>query len=127
MESRKDATVIAWLDRHDPEEYYTTAVNLFEIVLGIEKLDRGHKRAALAAALGRLLSEMLKDHVLPFDDDAAIAAGSLHGARRRAGKPVGNADTQIAGIVISRNATFATRNVKHFADLSIPAVDPWEA
>jgi predicted nucleic acid-binding protein len=36
-------------------------------------------------------------------------------------------DTQIAGIVIARRATLATRNVKHFADLKAEVVNPWEA
>jgi toxin FitB len=31
----------------------------------------------------------------------------------------------IAGIAISRRATLATRNTRHFADLSIPIIDPW--
>jgi hypothetical protein len=34
-------------------------------------------------------------------------------------------DTQIAGIAIARRATLATRNVRHFADLSVRVVDPW--
>jgi predicted nucleic acid-binding protein len=36
-------------------------------------------------------------------------------------------DTQIAGIVIARRAKLATRNVKHFADLTAEVVNPWEA
>ena len=33
----------------------------------------------------------------------------------------------IAGIVIARRAALATRNVKHFADLTAEVVNPWEA
>ena len=33
-------------------------------------------------------------------------------------------DTQIAGIVIARRATLATRNVKHFADIAAEVVNP---
>lgn len=36
-------------------------------------------------------------------------------------------DTQIAGIAVARRATLATRNVRHFADLQVPVVDPWAA
>jgi len=35
-------------------------------------------------------------------------------------------DTQIAGIALARRATLATRNVRHFADLKVPVVNPWE-
>jgi predicted nucleic acid-binding protein len=36
-------------------------------------------------------------------------------------------DTQIAGIAVSRHATLATRNVRHFSDLKVPVIDPWTA
>jgi predicted nucleic acid-binding protein len=36
-------------------------------------------------------------------------------------------DTLIAGIVISRRAELATRNLRHFDDLEIAVVDPWAA
>jgi predicted nucleic acid-binding protein len=36
-------------------------------------------------------------------------------------------DTLIAGIVTSRRAKLATRNVKHFHDLEVSVVDPWAA
>jgi predicted nucleic acid-binding protein len=31
----------------------------------------------------------------------------------------------IAGIVIVADATLATRNVRHFADLIVPVINPW--
>jgi len=36
-------------------------------------------------------------------------------------------DTLIAGIVVSRRAELATRNLRHFDDLEIAVVDPWAA
>jgi hypothetical protein len=34
-------------------------------------------------------------------------------------------DTFIAGIALARRATLATRNTRHFDDLSVPVVNPW--
>jgi predicted nucleic acid-binding protein len=31
----------------------------------------------------------------------------------------------IAGIALAANASLATRNTKHFEDLSVPVVNPW--
>jgi predicted nucleic acid-binding protein len=45
--------------------------------------------------------------------------------RQRKSRPVDLRDTMIAGIVVARHATLATRNVIHFEDLSVPVVDPW--
>jgi toxin FitB len=47
--------------------------------------------------------------------------------RQRAGRPGDMCDTMIAGIVIASRATLATHNTRHFADLSIPVIDPWQA
>ena len=33
----------------------------------------------------------------------------------------------IAGIVLASHATLATRNVKHFEEISKSVVNPWEA
>jgi hypothetical protein len=30
------------------------------------------------------------------------------------------------GLALARHGTIATRNVRHFADLSLPVVNPWE-
>jgi toxin FitB len=34
-------------------------------------------------------------------------------------------DAQIAGIALSRRASIATRNTRHFAALDVPVGDPW--
>lgn len=62
-----------------------------------------------------------------FDSAAATEAALLAAERRKAGRPVDMRGTQIAGIALARHATLATRNVRHFRDLKIPVVDPWEA
>jgi len=34
-------------------------------------------------------------------------------------------DTMIAGLVLANHAILAARNVSHFAELSVPVVNPW--
>jgi hypothetical protein len=69
----------------------------------------------------------LEERVLDFDSSAAESAATLAAERQRNGRTVDMRDTQIGGIVIARRATLATRNVKHFADLTAEVVNPWEA
>jgi predicted nucleic acid-binding protein len=45
--------------------------------------------------------------------------------RKQRGRPGEMRDTIIAGIALAFNATVATRNVAHFADLHVRVVDPW--
>jgi toxin FitB len=123
----KDMKVIAWLDRQNPDDLCTTAITLLEIYQGIEKMSAGKRRSSLEASLAVALNGILNNRVLPFDASAAQEAGCLYGRRRHAGRTVGQADTQIAGIVISRDATLATHNIRDFMDLNVPLIDPWKA
>ncbi len=95
--------------------------------LGLALLPNGRRRQALEMAFEQLLAEDLEERVLDFDRSAAEDAAGLAAERQRNGRTVDMRDTRIAGIVIARRATLATRNVKHFADLTAEVVNPWEA
>jgi len=100
---------------------------MFEARLWLALLPSGRRRRALEAAFARLLEEDLQNRVLDFDSAAATEAASLAAERQKAGRPVDMRDTQIAGIALARRATLATRNLRHFQDLKVPVVDPWDA
>ncbi len=63
--------------------------------------------------------------VATFDSAAAGQASDLMAARHRKGRPGDLRDTMIAGIALAQHATLATRNTVHFADASIPLINPW--
>jgi hypothetical protein len=127
MRTTPEAPVVAWLDRQPAESIWITSITVFEARLGLAVLPQGRRRRALEAAFSRLLEEDLENRVLDFDTAAASAAAALGADRQRAGRPTDMRDTQIAGIAVARRATLATRNVRHFADLKVPVVDPWTA
>src|SRR5688572_23046956 len=124
MQRIPHAAVVAWLDRQPAESVWITSITLFETRLGLALLPAGRRRQTLQAAFAQLLAEDLENRVLDFDAAAAIEAATLAADRQRAGRPVDVRDTLIAGIALARRATLATRNVRHFADLKIPVVDP---
>ncbi len=127
MRSAPDAAVVGWLDLQPIESIWITAITLFEARLGLALLPKGSKRRALEAAFDRLLEEDLENRVLDFDSLAAIEAASLAAERQKTGRPTDMRDTQIAGIALARRAALATRNSKHFQDLTVPVINPWEA
>ena len=126
MRKPPEAPVVAWLDRQPAESVWITSVTLLEARLGLALLPTGRRRQMLEAAFARLLKEDLENRVLDFDGAAATEAASLAAGRQKAGRPVDMRDTQIAGIALARRAMLATRNLRHFADLKVPLVDPWE-
>lgn len=127
MQNVPDPSIVEWLDRQPAESVWITSITLFEARLGLALLPNGRRRQALELAFEKLLAEDLEQRVLDFDSSAAKAAAALAAERPRTGRTVDMRDTQIAGIVIARRASLATRNVKHFADLTAEVVNPWEA
>lgn len=127
MRTTPDAPVVAWLDRQPAESVWITSITVFEVRFGLALLAQGRRRRALETAFARLVDDDLENRVLDFDVAAATSAPSLAAGRQRAGRPADLRDTQIAGIALARHATIATRNVRHFADLKVPVVDPWTA
>jgi predicted nucleic acid-binding protein len=125
MQASPNAAVIAWLDQQAPDELWITSVTVYELRLGLALLPTGKRRRALEEALVMLLRDDLEHRVVDFDAAAATTAAALTAARQKRGRPVDLRDTQIAGIVLARRATLATRNVNHFTDLDIPVVNPW--
>ena len=126
MRQMPEAPVVVWLDRQPAESVWITSITLFEARLGLALLPKGRRQQALEAAFARLLEEDLENRVLDFDSAAATEAASLAARRQKAGRSVDMRDTQIAGIALARRATLATRNLRHFQDLNVPVVDPWE-
>ena len=127
MQKEPERAVVAWVDRQPAESVWITSITLFEAHLGLALLPAGRRQQTLQAAFAQLLEQDLENRVLDFDGAAAVEAAALAAERQRAGRPVDMRDTQIAGIALARRATLATRNVRHFADLKVPVVDPWTA
>jgi len=125
MDAEPDAIVINWLDGQSWMSLWTTSVTVMEIRYGLAIMPAGRRRTERQAAFARLIEETFERRVLFFDHAAAEEAASLMGARYRAGRPGELRDTMIAGIALAQRATLATRNLRHFDDLSVPVVDPW--
>lgn len=125
MRTEPDSAVLGWLDQQVPDAVWTKAVTVFEKHIGLGLLPAGRRRRALETAFERLLAENLQHRILGSDTSAAVQAARLAAVRQKAGRTVDLRDTQIAGIVSARQATLATRNLRHFADLDVAVIDPW--
>ena len=125
MRRRPERTVTNWLDRQAEPSVWTTSISVFEIRSGIEILPDSRRRSRLETEFERLIEEDICRRVVSFDTAAAEHAASLMATRQRAGRPGELRDTMIAGIALANHATLATHNTRHFADLSVPVVNPW--
>ena len=125
MQQPSNPQVIAWLDDQAAESIWITSITLFEARYGLGLLPVGQRKASLHERFDTLLREDLESRVLLFDASAATEAAVLAASRKVRGRPVDMRDTFIAGIAMARRATLATRNVRHFDDLTVPVLNPW--
>jgi tRNA(fMet)-specific endonuclease VapC len=99
-----------------PEDQFTTAITLGELVYGASK--RGSP--ALANRVHQLVEKLVA--VVPFDDGAAEIYGPLRARLEAEGGRLDEPDLRIASIAISRGLTLVTGNTRHFdrvADLDL--------
>lgn len=120
-----DKTVIGWLDNIRASEVYTTAVSVFELMVGVERMNPGRRQDELRTRTDNFLTFLIGSRILPITADCARAAAALNGRRKLRGITVDARDTLIAGACIVSKATLATGNVRDFADAGFPIINPW--
>jgi toxin FitB len=124
MRQVPDTKIVSWLDAQSRMSVWTTSITVLEIRFGLQIMATGKRRSVLSEAFESLL-ESMGHRIASFDDDAALHAANLMASRKRRGRTVELRDTMIAGIVLARHASLATRNPTHFEDLTVPVLNPW--
>jgi toxin FitB len=119
--------VEAWLAARDGLDIYLTAISEAELRYGVAIMENGRRRDGLADAIDRILRDDMAGRVLAFDSAAAEAYATIAASRRAAGRPIAQADCQIAAIARARGATVATRNTADFEGCGVDLINPWTA
>ena len=92
-----------------PEDQSNSSVTLGELLYGT------HRSSRITALLERIEETLLPElPILPFDAAAARRYGELRAELERRGTPIGDADTHVAAIALSRGLTVVTGNERHF-------------
>lgn len=127
MSDAPDQPVVRWLNRQPRSSLWTTSITVYELLTGLEVMPAGRRQARMRDAFNAVFATDFGNRVLEFDTAAATSAASITARRQREGRRVDLHDTQIAGIATARRAIIATRNMRHFEDLDIPVVNPWDS
>lgn len=109
VKPRPAAGYVRWLAAVPREEQFTSAVVVGEL----------YKRAFRSSAVARHL-ENIEKRVLPavtvlsYDAPAARVYGQIRAQLESAGRPLADADLQIAATALRHDLELVTGNVKHF-------------
>jgi hypothetical protein len=116
-----------WLASQPDASIFISAITEAELRYGVALLPAGKRRTTLTAEIEGMLDQDFGGRILPFDSLAAQAFAIIASDRRQAGRPISQADAQIAAIARSRGASIATRNVPDFGGCGVEVIDPWSA
>ena len=117
--------VLDWFGQHDATDLFISAVTEAELRTGVAILPNGQRRDRLQLAIDAMIDQDFQGRVLPFDSLAARAYAEIAAQRRAAGRPIAEADCQIAAIARATNAPVATRNGKDFDGCGVRVINPW--
>ena len=106
------------LEAVSPENIVISTIVLFELQVGLAKSMSPTKRSQQLQQLLRRVT------LVPFDRDAALAAGTIPVQLEQQGTPIGPMDILIAGTAVALQGTIVTRNGREFSRIvGLPIVD----
>ncbi len=120
MKRAPASALVARLARVPPEDQFTSSVTLGELLYGT------HRSSRTAALLERIEETLLAElPVLPFDAAAARRYGEIRAELERRGTPIGDADTRVASVALSRGLKVVTGNERHFRRVPGLEIENW--
>ena len=120
MKRAPESALVARLARVPPEDQFTSSVTLGELLYG------AHRSSRTAALLERIEETLLAElPILPFDAAAARRYGELRAELERRGTLIGDADTRVAAIALSRGLMVVTGNERHFQQVPGLEIENW--
>ncbi len=125
MKPQGSRTVKNWVATQPRENLFITSITQAEILYGIAILPDGKRSQALRETAQAMFDEEFVGQILVFDEKAAVCFAQIAAHRKKIGKPISQADAQIAAICLANNAEIVTRNVDDFSDCQIKLINPW--
>ena len=110
LRKRPAAAFLAWLAGVPRGEQFASAVSIGEMYRGAFRSPERERH------LGNIEERVLpRLTVLPFDTQAARIYGEIHAELAAAGRPIADADLQIAATAIRFDLELVTGNLRHFS------------
>ena len=114
-------SVLDRFNQHDPRKLCLASITLAKLRFGVEQSQR---RDSTQVKLDRVIAAL---QVVPFEDRAARAYGSVRALLQAAGKPIGPLDTLIAAHALCQSLTLVTNHTGEFSRVPGLRIENWIA
>lgn len=126
MKPQGSRKVKNWVAIQPRENLFITTITQAEILYGIAILPNGKRSQALRETAQAMFIEEFVGKILAFEQISAVCFAEIAANRKKIGKPISQADAQIAAICLANGAAIATRNIDDFIDCQIMLINPWD-
>jgi predicted nucleic acid-binding protein len=115
--------VLAWIDATPDIDMFISSVTVLEIEYGaLLRRRRDEPQGRLFFDwIRRVILPSFAGRILAFDAEAALRCAALHVPNPRPER-----DAMIAATALVHGFTVVTRNVRDFAPMGVPLLNPWE-
>jgi predicted nucleic acid-binding protein len=127
-ELRKEipVNVVEWFASKNEDSFLISAVTIAELMDGIERLKPSKKKRDLEGWFFGEVIDRFEGKILPIDANVAKTWGRLNANLRQKGIQMGVQDLYIAATAEVHALAILTTNIKHFKDLDLPVINPWD-
>jgi predicted nucleic acid-binding protein len=122
---RPDAGVMDWLAGAEEDQLFLSVISVAELRHGIERLDRGRRKAALDAWLTEQLMPRFGERLLLANAGTADLWGRVVARTQALGRPMEAMDAWMAAHAEQHGLTLVTRNAADFEAAGIGLFNPW--
>jgi tRNA(fMet)-specific endonuclease VapC len=116
---QKPAEVLKRFLEYQPGDIGISSITLSELHYGVAKSQHVEKNAH---ALEEFIVPL---DVLPYDEGAALAYGTLRASLEKAGTPIGSMDMLIAAHAVSSGLPLVTNNTREFTRVPELTIIDW--
>ena len=123
IKSPAEPGVLEWIEAQDEDDLLVSAVSVFEIRCGIDRLKPCKKRDLLEHWLTTELMPRFAGRFVPVDEQIADMAGKMVGAKHLEGHQAGASDALIAATAKVLGFRIATLDREDFKRFGVEVVD----